>query len=225
MSKPIAGQAPACHRAESYRGKNLAPDAEQLKRAVSGDLRGFWKARLGLDPVARIGVAMWGTQEDLERAIGADAPTWTPCLSKRARRALTKTLAEAGLALAVPPRSQADLVSYWRFMGKSARERLEGFLQREQGYAPASAEMEARTRWIGRELAAAHLKALGEDYLGNEGKVRGLLSKQQISAYHQDVFNANGLPDRTFGGTPYAFLPDWLERFVAGDLWAHDADQ
>jgi len=55
-----------------------------------------------------------------------------------------------------------------------------------------------------------------------------LLSKRQITDYHQEVFRSHGFPDYTFGGAPYG--DDSLggrafEDFVGAAFWCPDCDK
>ena len=47
-------------------------------------------------------------------------------------------------------------------------------------------------------LAEAHIDAVDNDFRGTPQ----FLSADQITRYHHDVFDANGLPNNAFGGTP-----------------------
>jgi hypothetical protein len=52
---------------------------------------------------------------------------------------------------------------------------------------------------LGVEIMRAHVSTT----VGDTYNIYFLLSKNQITNYHQDVFSARGFPDYTFGGAPY----------------------
>jgi len=53
---------------------------------------------------------------------------------------------------------------------------------------------------LGLLIMREHVKVTDEDHQG----IPALLSKSQITNYHQKVFGAIGFPDYTFGGAPYS---------------------
>ena len=44
-------------------------NAREETALATNDLRDFWLSRLGKDPIARVGIAFWGTDDDLRNAI------------------------------------------------------------------------------------------------------------------------------------------------------------
>lgn len=56
-------------------------------------------------------------------------------------------------------------------------------------------------RYVSTQLARAHFNAVNNDYRNRIGNVPGLLSAEQITAYHEAFFGSLGLPASTFGGS------------------------
>lgn len=52
-------------------------------------------------------------------------------------------------------------------------------------------------------IARAHADAVDRDFTDRSGRVPGLLSADQISAYHERFFIGLGLPRHTFGGSAF----------------------
>ena len=84
--------------------------AKQRLALRQGDLRTFWNTRIAQDPIARLGVAFWGPDEDLSAAIdetGLEA--WMPQLNFFTRTYLRFT---APHGVTIPPETKEELVSY-----------------------------------------------------------------------------------------------------------------
>lgn len=107
----------------------------------------------------------------------------------RSRSRAGDPVACIALASLDPSRSPA----LCRFNGWVATARLVWFL-------PSHVSDGESLRAIQIALMQAHVRAIDADRDG----VPGLLSPQQIAAYHHDVFVAHGVPHSAFGGTPFA---------------------
>ena len=69
-----------------------------------GDLRTFWSTRIPQDPIARIGVAFWGTEDDLSTAIDETGlEPWKPQLNFFTRTYLRFT---APQGVTIPPETK-----------------------------------------------------------------------------------------------------------------------
>ena len=189
------------------------------------DLLGFWSARIGKDPIAKLGVAFWGKSRDLQDAMNrSDIELWKPELNLFTRLYLQWT---APSHVTVPPETKDELLSYWKYMGTLAETRLKDTiaLKLKTDNEPVTSEtIDSLYRETGLMLAAAHARAVDQDVRDNRGNVPGLLSPAQVSAYHQEVFQSLGLPASTYGGTPYSLVPDVLELGLTSGLYAKGSD-
>ena len=89
---------------------------------ADNDLRGFWLSRLGKDPIARVGIAFWGTDDDLRNAIeSGDKEFWQPEFNWLTTFYLRLTVPSN---VVIPPRTNNELFEYWRYMGNEANSRL-----------------------------------------------------------------------------------------------------
>ena len=209
-------------RAGRYSELNVGITPAEALMAERGQLEGFWRSRLGKDPVARVGTALWGGASALRRAIDRtpdDALSyWRPGRLGWLARLSVSILAPN---LASDPRSRDELVSYWTAIGTDGRQRVVSALSK--GGHP-DADVSSDVRKIGQDLARAHVAAVQSDRRNRVGELPGVLSRDQIRAYHHRVFAAHGLPRSTYGGTPVGWLPDRLQLELAGAVYAHDAD-
>jgi hypothetical protein len=175
--------------------------------------------------VARIGVALWGTDKDMRRAIkGQHAGYWQPKPGLLARAAL---LLKVPGAVHTKPRRQADLTAYWRWLGQETKARVLTALERrdrKRGTGDTESR-KADVRAIGRALARAHAAAVSEDLGAGRGTTPGLLTPRQVMAYHHEVFVAFGLPRTTYGGTPLPGVPHAIQLWTASGIYAHDAER
>ena len=76
---------------------------------------------------------------------------------------------------------------------------------------------------IGYDVMEAHEATTNNDIFGVIHK----LSIRQVSEYHHEVFNSHGLPDYTFGGTPWGIgspAADTLEDISGNRIWCEDCD-
>ena len=197
----------------------------QRRALKRGDLGRFWRSRLGQDPVARIGVALWGSEKELRRAIDSQhAGYWQPQPGLMARAAL---LLKAPGAVRTKPKSKAELVAYWRWLGDETKGRVLTALQRrdkKRGSGDARSR-DNDVRAIGRALARAHARSVREDLSAHRGSTPGLLTPRQVMAYHHEVFAAFGLPRTTYGGTPLFGVPHGVQLWAASGIYAHDAER
>ena len=205
--------------------RSLGITRGQRKALNKGDLSRFWRSRLGQDPVARIGIALWGSEKDLRRAIQSQhAGYWQPKPGLLARAALR---VKAPGKVRTKPRSQADLLAYWRWLGEETRGRVLAALEKRDRRRGAGdpQSRQAEVRAIGRALARAHAGAVAEDHRAGRGTTPGLLTPRQVMAYHHDVFAGFGLPRSTYGGTPMPLVPNGLQLWAASGIYAHDAER
>jgi hypothetical protein len=219
------GALPAARDAYALVDRAISPSEVDALRV--GRLLEFWQARLGRDPVARVGVSLWGSADDVRLAIRQTGErAWTPdmnllsAVSLKLRESLPEDLK-------FPPTTEDELVRYWVWMGEMTRQRVVDRAVKV-GVLPAEASATQRLnliRDIGLDLARGHAEAVSADASTKVGEQAGLLSLEQIAEYHHRVFEAHGLPKQTYGGTPYGFAPDWLEFLLAGGLYAPDADE
>lgn len=190
-----------------------------------GDLRTFWSTRIAQDPIARLGVAFWGTEDDLSAAMEQTGlEPWKPQLNFFTRTYLRFT---APRGVTIPPETKEELVSYWRYMGDTAEKRLKSAISKElrsNSESPTDARINKIYKNVGLKLAKAHAEAVDLDVLRGTGTEPGLLSARQVSDYHQEVFKSFDLPSSTYGGTPYDFIPDSLELGLTSGLYARGAD-
>ena len=199
--------------------------AKQRLALRQGDLGTFWNTRIAQDPIARLGVAFWGTEDDLSAAIdetGLEA--WKPQLNFFTRTYLRFT---APRGVTIPPETKEELVSYWRYMGATAEKRVKSAISselRRNGEAPTDERIKKIYKNVGLKLAKAHTEAVDQDLSKGIGTQPGLLSAKQVSDYHQAVFTSFDLPSSTYGGTPYSFIPDALELALTSGLYARGAD-
>ncbi len=219
-----------------YESKALGITDKQRTSVENGDVASFWASRLGEDPVARIGLAIWGSRTDLAKAIGqTGVEHWTPDMN---------LLSGIGLALQgyppklnMPPQTKTDHVQYWTWLGKNARKRVitkaldRGVLQGPGALRPAPGEPRTKAaakkrllKAAGLGLAKAHIKAVDEDMQNRQGLVPGLLSLANIADYHHEVFRSLGLPASTYGGTPVSVGPMSLQLSLGGGLYGRGAD-
>ena len=205
------------------------PDLEispkQRLALKSDDLGGFWNARIGKDPIARLGVAFWGNPNDLSEAMDRTGlESWKPQLNFFTQLYLQFT---APSHVTIPPETKDELLSYWQYMGTTAETRLKGAIADEissRGREPTADAINATYREVGLKLAHAHAQAVTQDLQEKVGTTPGLLSSEQVSHYHQTVFASSNLPTSTYGGTPYSAVPDILELGLTSGLYAKDAD-
>jgi hypothetical protein len=76
---------------------------------------------------------------------------------------------------------------------------------------------------LGYDIMHAHVSKTD----GDTFNILGLLSKKQISDYHQQVFATYGLPDYTFGGSPLGggWGGDLMRDFLGKATWCPDCDK
>jgi len=209
-----------------YRSGNGAPVADANISAAEhlllerGDLRGFWLSRIHKDPVARLGLAMWGNPGDLRRAIDAsqrwgEMGRWQPDLNV-ASRVMLEFMAPDGVPM--KPTNARELSQYWQWLGDAAMDKLRDALLDHGSTAPL--------RDIGRTMAGEHVAQIEHDGMCTNpvGHEPGLLSAKQVTEYHRRVFESFGLPPATFGGTMFDFMVDTQLAIGAGS-WLPGADQ
>jgi len=205
-----------------YRGRDLRVTAVERQAIGNGDLSGFWRSRLGKDPVARIGLGIWGGRPAIERAL-LETPDdaleyWRPGELGFVRWVWPLIMR----GVPAQPHTREELATYWTAVANAARERTDDALRRSgDPKAANSLWREAQTKAMGVALADAHSRAVDTDTRG----VAGLLSLDQIRRYHHAVFASFGLPPSTYGGTPSPLVPDWIELVVVGAVYADDADR
>lgn len=211
-------RAPACGPAALAMGPDWAnAGAQALER---GDLAGFWRARVGFDPVARVAFAIWADPAEIDAVVETYGPApFRPSLNPLS--ALVVHARSSG-RLRLPPRSNDDLGAYWRYMGEDARRKLTSDLRRHGVSDPA--RRDELMRQIGLGIATEHLAATRDDVKRGLGQEPGRLSLRQITDYHHLVLARFGLPPTGFGGTPYAAIPDSIELALAGGVWGSQAD-
>jgi len=194
--------------------------AREEAALADNDLRGFWLSRLGKDPIARVGIAFWGTDDDLRNAIeSGDKEFWQPQFNWLTTFYLRLTVPSN---VVIPPKTNDELFEYWRYMGNEANSRLKAQIVDSawrSGQALTPVQVSERYREVGTSLAHAHAKAVRHDDRTHIGVTRGLLNPLQVADYHKEVFRDAGLPANTYGGTPYWFLPDVLEIFLTSGLY------
>jgi hypothetical protein len=199
--------------------------AKQRLALRQGDLRTFWNTRITQDPIARLGVAFWGTEDDLSEAMEQTGlEPWKPQLNFFTRTYLKFT---APQGVTIPPETKEELVSYWRYMGATAEKRVKSAISKElrrNGEAPTDERVKKIYKNVGLKLAKAHAEAVDLDVAKGIGTQPGLLSAKQVSDYHQEVFKSFDLPSSTYGGTPYDLIPDSLELALTSGLYARGAD-
>ena len=204
---------------------DLAISPKERLALNSNDLSGFWNARIGKDPIARLGVAFWGDANDLSQAMDrTDLESWKPQLNFFTQLYLQFT---APSNVTIPPETKDELLSYWQYMGTMAETRLKDAIANEissRGEEPSSEAINAAYRDVGIKLAHAHARAVTNDLEQKIGNTPGLLSAGQVSSYHQSVFASSNLPTSTYGGTPYSMIPDILELALTSGLYAKGAD-
>ncbi len=213
-------QNPAPYRSE------LAIGQTERAAIFRGDLRGFWLSRLARkDVVSRVGLALWGTEEDLRCSNDANPDFWKPdldmdaWLSLRTRWQLDRELRALFPECPDAIESSDERVKYWSWVGHTTDQRVRRYLHDE-----GTEVTEALVKEIGIAIANAHCEAVSADIRDRRGEIPGQLGLRQIARYHHEVFASFGLPPKTYGGTPYGFLPDFLELLFAGDLYATGAD-
>jgi len=97
-------------------------------------------------------------------------------------------------------------------MGQFSNWRLKNFIKRADGWDMPEAVADAKVEKIGRELMHAHTDLIE----------RGVTpTPSLVSRYHHDVFVANGLPKRTFGGTAVTGT-EW-ESDMYEQIWMNEA--
>jgi hypothetical protein len=97
-------------------------------------------------------------------------------------------------------------------MGQFSNWRLKNFIRRSQDWNISDTAVDAKVEKIGRELMHAHTDLIE----------RGVTpTPALVSRYHHDVFVANGLPKRTFGGTAVTGT-EW-ESDVYEQIWMNEA--
>lgn len=193
---------------------------------AQNDLRGFWLSRLGKDPIARIGISFWGNDQDLRNAINqSDSADWQPKFNWLTTMYLRMTVPSS---VTIPPKTKDDLFSYWRYMGNEATSRLQSAIKTSaarNGESLSSQEVSNRYRAVGTSLAHAHAEAVTNDEAQSIGITPGLLNPTQVANYHQSVFRDAGLPKSAYGGTPYWFVPDFLEIALTSGLYGEGTTQ
>ena len=210
-----------------YHGLRLGISDAERSAVRDGRLRDFWLSRLGRDPVARTGIALWGTRQDIETAIEKmPLEYWEPHINPISDIALqfkmpAKIFDELGSTN--ENRRRCGLRDYWLWIGSSTRQRLLEALREKNGELGPEKERDLMHR-LGVSVARAHTAAVDKDAANRIGEIWGLLSQAQIKNYHHAVFAGSGLPASTYGGTPYAWLNDSVELLIAGGLYAHDGD-
>ena len=87
---------------------DLAISPRERLALKSNDLSGFWNARIGKDPIARLGVAFWGNTNDLSEAMDrTDLESWKPQLNFFTQMYLQFT---APSNVTIPPETKDELV-------------------------------------------------------------------------------------------------------------------
>ena len=210
---------------QPQRTPHLGISPKETLALKNGDLSGFWNARIGRDPIARLGVAFWGNPNDLSEAMDrTDLESWKPQLNFFTQLYLQFT---APSNVTIPPETKDELLNYWQYMGTLAETRLKDAIANEisnRGEAPTADAINATYRELGFKLTQAHAEAVTHDLVQKVGNTPGLLSAAQVSDYHQMVFSSSNLPPSTFGGTPYSFVPDILELGLTSGIYAKGAD-
>lgn len=221
-----------------YEGKDLAVSPGEKDALRDGDTMGFWASRVGKDPVARVGLSIWATKAQLARTIETTGVEhWRPQIEWLSTIGLVVSGYPEELTL--HPKTKAELVEYWAWMGKTTRERVVqkavdrgllgcGFDSQNKGISELidSTPAQELLRAIGQALARRHAVELQADRRHGLGMLPGLLSLSQVAKYHHEVFRSFGLPKTTYGGTPVSLGPLGLrlQLAVAGGLYAPDAD-
>lgn len=208
-----------------YVGKSLEITEAEREALDNEDLNAFWNARLGKDPMARIGLGIWGEREQLKAGV-SELPRsyWTPKMNLLSRLAVSF---QKPASVSSNPQTKQELTDYWLWVGQDAKQHVERFLEK-QGMITDRDDPKAQTaalmKKVGLALARAHVEMVDRDVEEQLGDIPGLLSRKQIATYHHAVLEGVGLPPEAYGGTPFSWLPDALELWVAGGVYAHDAD-
>ncbi len=223
MSLNLRRSLASSDRIDRYRDEDLSITPAEQALLDLGDLRSFWLARLGKDPMARVGLSMWGTEADVRTAVHENLDYWKPDLGF-VSKAVLKWLIETPANLAVPPLTDSDVVEYWRWLGAAALARLEEKLISKKDFIAGSDALNAMVRQIGIDVARTHSAFVTVDLTDLGGEVPGLLSREQMIDSHKQVFKKHGLPANTFGGAPLPGVIDRLDTFLVGDTYADDAD-
>ncbi len=226
LREVVRGQAvPAMERplvetSQTFPGHHLLPTPEESGLLRRRELGVFWRTRVGKDPVARIGLALWGTDEQLRDAIESTGiEAWLPRSNVFSRMGAWWYFPPG---VTTRPKTVQETVDFWRGMAAATMKRVDAALAKTGVVDPA--ELAEVHREMGQQLAEAHVLAVEEDARESLGLMPGVLSCPQVAAYHHEVFARFGLPETTYGGTPYRWVPNRLELAVIGGLYAPDAD-
>ena len=211
-----------------YQGKDLRITPTEREHLRGGNVGLFWKERLYKDPYARVGLAMCGGRpwvtEAIEDADEKDLLYWRPTMNILSGTFVAlENFPERKFSL--PPTTKQELIEYWSWLGERTRERSADFLilyhpelrDNHQGMGEALSALQ-------RSFAGSHAAAVDKDIAEGQGIVPGLLSLEQAADYHHDVLDVFDLPPNAYGGTPIPIVPDVIELWVAGGLYARDSD-
>lgn len=213
-------------RASRFAGQDLRVTADERASLVKGDLESFWSARVDRDPVARVGMALWATPEQLKAAIASTGEeAWEPDMNLASALGLILRL-DLPKDFPFPPHGPEQLFRYWSYMGTATANRVVDKAIHAHVLPKDASEDQKKSLLhnVGLALARAHVQAVTQDAALNTGDHPGLLSLAQVASYHHQVFRSFRLPPDTYGGTPLPLVPNWLELRVAGGLYAPDAD-
>jgi hypothetical protein len=169
-----------------------------------GDLESFWLSRVGKDPVARIGLLLWGTKEQIDQAFK-----------------------EYGDEYWIAPLGM-DARSYWSGIATNIRQTLSrAFGSTGQLYGKGADEYLGMMRQVGLDVARQHSLAVIDDYDNNRGAIKGLLDHSQMSKYHHTAFRLNKLRPSDYGGTMISgsnSVLNKVEFFFTGNTYCPDCD-
>lgn len=208
-----------------YEGKDLGITAAEQAALDAEDLQAFWGSRLGKDPVARIGLGIWGAKEELAAGLEKyPEDYWKPNINPASAIPLRFQMSSD---LPLVPETKDELANYWTWVGKDAREHVERFVEKEgliRGAENPKEAMDQMMKKVGLAIARHHAAFVQADIAEGTGEIPGLLSRKQIADYHHDALKEFELPPEAYGGTPIRWLPDAFELWAAGGLYAPDAD-
>ena len=126
----------------------------------------------------------------------------------KSRHEMGDPIARIALKSLDPPGGLFDYL----FGGTSINNRIQAFARVYVG-------SELNIDQVRVDLMRAHVAAVDADTRG----VIGLLTPQQVAAYHHSVFDGYGLPSTAFGGTP--FTGALREARVTRAIWCRDCDR